>query len=189
MPHSIYEFTHPHLAKYAMALGIIAMGNNRVMDTRELGTSVSDAATEERWSPTAQPNARDGDRLYVATGGDLRVYDLATRAEVARLPGAISAVALDEAAHVLYAADANGVVFAQSTTDFDEMRADPSTPAPGLQPFAQSSDLAGPIARLAVAGGQLLALSESGSLISFDLTGAETGSATLDGAQALVGVQ
>jgi Gpi18-like mannosyltransferase len=189
MPHSIYEFTHPHLAKYGMALGIIALGNNRVTDTRDLGTPVSDAATEERWSPTAQPNARDGDRLYVATGGDLRVYDLATRAEVARLPGAISAVALDEEAHVLYAADTNGVVFALSTADFDDMRADPSTPAPELQPFAQASDLAGPIAQLTVTGGQLLALSENGSLFSFDLTGAETGSSTVAGAKALVGVQ
>ena len=26
--HSIYEYTHPHMAKYAMALGIEAFGNN-----------------------------------------------------------------------------------------------------------------------------------------------------------------
>jgi hypothetical protein len=36
MPHSIYEFTHPHLAKYAMAVGIMALGNDRVIDTRDL---------------------------------------------------------------------------------------------------------------------------------------------------------
>jgi len=189
MPHSIYEFTHPHLAKYAMALGIMTLGNNRVMDTRDLGTSVSDAATEERWSPAAQPNGRNGDRLYVATGADVRVYDLVTRAEVARLAGAVNALALDETTHVLYAADGNGVVFALSTTDFDDMRADPQAPAPVLQPFAQASDVDGPITRLTVTGGQLLALSEGGSLVSFDLTGAPTGRATIAGARALVGVQ
>ena len=189
MPHSIYEFTHPHLAKYAMALGIITLGNNRVMDTRDLGTPVRDAATEAHWSPTAQPNTRDGDRLYVATGNDVRVYDLATRAEVARLSGAISTLALDDTAHVLYAADANGVVSALSTTEFDDLRANPAAPAPTLQPFAQASDLAGPIMRLAVIGGQLMALSQSGSLISFDLTGAETGQTIMAGARAIVGVQ
>jgi len=189
MPHSIYEFTHPHLAKYAMALGIMTLGNNRVMDTRDLGTSVSDAGTEERWSPDGQPNGRNGDRLYVATGSDVRVYDLATRAEVARLSGAITALALDETTHVLYAADANGVVFALSTTDFDDMRAEPQAPAPVLQPFAQANDVDGPITRLTVTGGQLLVLSEGGSLVSFDLTGAQTGRATIAGARALMGVQ
>ena len=29
-PHSIYEFTHPHLAKYAMAVGLIVAGDDRV---------------------------------------------------------------------------------------------------------------------------------------------------------------
>ena len=31
MPHSIYEYTHPHVAKYGMALGIEALGNNKVV--------------------------------------------------------------------------------------------------------------------------------------------------------------
>ena len=29
-PHAIYEFTHPHLAKYAMAWGIEVCGDHRV---------------------------------------------------------------------------------------------------------------------------------------------------------------
>ena len=35
--HDIYEWTHPHLAKYAMALGLIAWGDDRVGATSEIG--------------------------------------------------------------------------------------------------------------------------------------------------------
>ena len=58
MPHSIYEFTHPHLAKYAMAVGIMALGNNRVTSTGDLGTQCALGRTETRWSPGDQPNRR-----------------------------------------------------------------------------------------------------------------------------------
>ena len=36
-PHDIYEWTHPHLAKYAMALGIEVFGDHRVTGRSELG--------------------------------------------------------------------------------------------------------------------------------------------------------
>ena len=58
MPHSIYEFTHPHMAKYMMALGIEALGDNQVTNVTNLGAPVSAAVTETRWSP---PEAPDGD--------------------------------------------------------------------------------------------------------------------------------
>ena len=66
MPHDIYEYTHPHMAKYLMAVGIMTLGNNRVTGTTELQTNVKAAAVEERWSPGEDPNMRNGDRLYVA---------------------------------------------------------------------------------------------------------------------------
>ncbi|MEP7379895.1 MAG: phospholipid carrier-dependent glycosyltransferase, partial [Chloroflexota bacterium] len=188
MPHSIYEFTHPHLAKYAMAVGIMTLGNNRVMDTRDLGTAVTDAATETRWSPDEQPNARYGDRLYVATGSDLRVYDLATRAEVARLGTAVTALAIDETAHMLYAAQSNGAVFSVPTTAFDEMRVNPASPAPTLEPFTQTSDLVGSITRVAVTGGQLIAVSEGGSVVSFDLDGVESSHTMITSVASIVSV-
>lgn len=189
MPHSIYEFTHPHLAKYAMAVGIMALGNNRVMDTRDLGTPVTDAATETRWSPDQQPDTRYGDRLYVATGSDLRVYDLATRAEIARLNTAVSAVAVDEAAHVLYAAQSNGAIFTVSTTAFDEMRLSAAFPAPSLEPLAQTNDLVGPVTRLATTGGQVIEISQGGAVVSFDLDGLESGHTVIAGAASIVGVE
>ena len=97
MPHSIYEFTHPHLAKYAMALGIEALGNNRVVSTTDLGAPVTAAAIEVRWSPPDAPNEYDGDRLYVATGSEVRVYDLAQPgpALVATIAGSWTSVAVD----------------------------------------------------------------------------------------------
>ncbi len=81
MPHSIYEYTHPHLAKYAMALGIEALGNNRVIGTQELGTTVKAAVTEKRWTPSGSI-ARNGERLYVVTDTGVRGYDLSSRQQV-----------------------------------------------------------------------------------------------------------
>jgi hypothetical protein len=38
--HVIYEWTHPHLAKYAMAGGLVAWGDDRVSATSDLGVPV-----------------------------------------------------------------------------------------------------------------------------------------------------
>ena len=46
MPHDIYEYTHPHLAKYAMAAGLVAFGDNQVTSQGDLGVPVNDAAIE-----------------------------------------------------------------------------------------------------------------------------------------------
>ena len=51
MPHSIYEFTHPHLAKYAMAVGIMALGDNRVTSTVDLGMPVLSAVDRDTLEP------------------------------------------------------------------------------------------------------------------------------------------
>ena len=40
LSHDIYEWTHPHLAKYAMALGIMAWGEDDVSATSDLGVPV-----------------------------------------------------------------------------------------------------------------------------------------------------
>jgi hypothetical protein len=76
MPHSIYEYTHPHLAKYAMALGIEALGNNQVIGTQELGTTVKAAVTEKRWNPSGSL-ARNGESCTYGHGrrcARLRTY-------------------------------------------------------------------------------------------------------------------
>ncbi len=62
-PHGIYEWTHPHLAKYGIAEGIDLLGNNRVVATSDLGTAVRDAAIEPRWDvATGTAAGRDDPR-------------------------------------------------------------------------------------------------------------------------------
>ena len=77
-PHDIYEWTHPHLAKYAMALGIEVFGDHRVTGQLRPGRARRRRPPSSAGgAPTTQPGARDGDRLYVATGTAVGVYDLA----------------------------------------------------------------------------------------------------------------
>ncbi|HUR15986.1 MAG TPA: hypothetical protein VMZ33_01760, partial [Candidatus Limnocylindrales bacterium] len=96
MPHDIYEFTHPHLAKYGMALGIMALGDNKVTSTRELGINVRDAVIEPRWNPDDNPGERDGDRLYVAGDNEVGVFELSNKQQIATIPGTYEAIAVDE---------------------------------------------------------------------------------------------
>ena len=121
-PHGIYEYTHPHLAKYAMAKGIDLFADNRVVARSDLGTPVRDVALEPRWdepfAAAEDPEAltSGGDRLYVATGDALDVYDLKTRALLARfpMPGA-QAVAVDTDTHQAYVGTATGEVLVMDT--------------------------------------------------------------------------
>ena len=188
MEHSIYEYTHPHLAKYVMALGVITLGNNRVTDSRDLGVPMRAAAVEPRWSPESAPNLRNGDRLYVATGQQLRTYDLATHSEVASLDGAYDAVAIDEGSHTLFLGRADGAVMQMPTGPLDDLRAGQATAPPAPLPLT-TLDGIGTLDRLTVAGGRLLALSTTGTLVSIDpLTGTEGGRRQLDGPTTVAGV-
>jgi hypothetical protein len=139
-PHAIYEYTHPHLAKYAIAEGVDLLGNNRVVAESDLGTPVRDAAIEPRWDAPpgigSGPMTRGGERLYVATGDFLDVYDLRTRALLARfpVPGA-AAVAVDPVARAVYVGTAGGEILTFATdVTADELRAAPAEHAP--QAFA-----------------------------------------------------
>ena len=190
MPHSIYEFTHPHLAKYAMAVGIMALGDNQVTSTTDLGAPVVAAATETRWSPSGDPNERDGDWLYVATPDEVRVFDLATRQQAATIPGSYDALAVDENAHVLFLANAAGEVWLMPTTELDRIRTDANAPI-DLNPasLTQLTGLAGDLSRLSFGGGQLIAVSSGGTLVSVDpARGSVTGRTTLASPAALVEV-
>src|SRR5260221_12184446 len=46
LSHYVYEYTHPHLAKYAMAVGIELWGDDRVTSRSDLGAPVLDPAIE-----------------------------------------------------------------------------------------------------------------------------------------------
>jgi predicted membrane-bound dolichyl-phosphate-mannose-protein mannosyltransferase len=96
LSHDIYEYTHPHLAKYAMALGIMAWGEDDVSATSDLGVPVRAAAVEPRSDDETAPGGRSGERLHVATGSEIRTYDLRSRALISTIaaPG-VNALALD----------------------------------------------------------------------------------------------
>lgn len=187
MPHSIYEYTHPHLAKYAMAWSIDAFAGNSVSGTSQLTANAQDAVAERRWSPDDAPSERDGDRLYVATGTDVRVFDLATREPIASLPVPAASIAVDDSAHVLFMAQADGTVTSVSTNDLDAMRRDPSAAPPAPSPFASVQGDSGQVTRLVIADGTLIAISDDGTLRAFDGgTGDMTGQASVNAAAAAI---
>jgi C-terminal four TMM region of protein-O-mannosyltransferase/Dolichyl-phosphate-mannose-protein mannosyltransferase len=97
LSHDIYEWTHPHLAKYIMAGGLVLWGGDGVKSTSELEVPVRDAIVEPRRDDPLAPGGRAGDRLHVATGSEVRTYDLRSRAlvSVVAAPGA-STLAVDD---------------------------------------------------------------------------------------------
>jgi hypothetical protein len=182
MPHSIYEFTHPHLAKYLMAAGIVAFGDDRVTGTSSLGVTVRDAAVEPRWSDPSGGGGREGDRLYVATGSEVLAYDLQGRGLVAKIPVAgATAVAVDTFQHVLYAAAGDGSIWSVPTPGLDALRSSGSGVA-DVQPTRLPGPGAGaPVDRLVASttGGSVLAVTTGGALVSLDTSsGAVLGRST-----------
>jgi Gpi18-like mannosyltransferase len=187
MPHSIYEFTHPHVAKYGMAIGIELLGDHKVISTADLGAAVDSAAIEQRWAPTDTPDEHLGDRLYIATGGDVRVYDLEQPGPklVATIPGDYVALAVDPVTHILYMATTDGTVSQLPTSGFDDLRQSGTTDTSGdlsAAPFGSLTRLDGSLERLTVIGGNLVGMSSGGTLVSVDpSSGAETGRAQIAG--------
>jgi Gpi18-like mannosyltransferase len=123
LSHEIYEWTHPHMAKYAMALGIMAFGEDRVGATSQLDVPVVDALIEPRRDDGLTETQVEGDRLWVATGSEVRAYNLATRAVVGTwpLPGAV-ALAFDGPGHQLFAGTRSGEIRVVDTTQLDGFR-------------------------------------------------------------------
>jgi predicted membrane-bound dolichyl-phosphate-mannose-protein mannosyltransferase len=121
--HDIYEWTHPHLAKYAMAAGLVACGDDRVSATSSLGVPVVAAATEPRHDDASLPAGRAGDRVYVATGSEVRAYDLGTRRllDVEPVDGAV-ALAVDQSFDRLFIGTTAGDILAVDLTTFDALR-------------------------------------------------------------------
>ncbi len=183
-PHSIYEYTHPHLAKYVMAAGIVAWGDDRVTATSDLGVPVRDAATETRWDDPTMPDHRAGDRLYVATGADVRAYDLRTRELLAALPVSdVAALAIDPDGHRLFAASRDGQVSELDTGALDALRA--GGDARVIDPPLPFGSFEAPVRRLFATsdGSFLVAITDADDIVSMDAaTGQIVGSVTLRGA-------
>ncbi len=186
-PHAIYEWTHPHLAKYVMAGGLVAVGDDTVTATSALGVPVTDVAIEEGWSDPAAAGGgqAEGNRLYVATGAGIRVYDLQTRELLVTLalPGA-QAVAVDATGHRLFVGTASGDILALDTSvGAAAVRAAATGGAlrPALVPLGSAG---GPVTRLWVTddGATVLAATPGDTLVSLDAaTGARLASVILAG--------
>ena len=102
LSHDIYEWTHPHLAKYAMAGGLVLWGQDDVNATSDLEVPVRAVAVEPRRVGVAAPSQTDGERLHVATGTEIRTYDLRTRALISTVPApGAGALAIDPTADQL----------------------------------------------------------------------------------------
>ena len=182
--HDIYEWTHPHAAKYAMAGGLVAWGNDRVTGTSSLGVPVIDAVIEPRTEDPDRPGDRAGDRLNVATGSEVRSYDLASRELVATIPvpGA-SGLALDETGRRLFVGSSDGSISTIELTSLDDGRAlSDDVLLPAAEAFGQVD---GSIRRLFVPedGTSLAALTTDDRVHVLD-----TGDATVLGAEQLQAV-
>ncbi len=193
-PHGIYEYTHPHFAKYAIAAGIDLFADNRVVAQSDLGTAVRDAAIEPRWDDPltaagGEQVTSGGDRLYVVTGEALDVYDLGTRERLARfpIPGA-QAVAVDTGTHQAYVGTAAGTILVLDTTvPATELRSatgaalDALAPVPFSEPAGAGAK---PVERLWTVGtgDYVMAGLPGGTLVTFDAaTAAELSRTVLPG--------
>jgi predicted membrane-bound dolichyl-phosphate-mannose-protein mannosyltransferase len=179
IPHDIYEFTHPHLAKYAMAEGITYLGDNKVTATAQLGGSISAILVEPRWDDANLPNARAGDRFYVAGGDLVRVYDLATRDLIAtyNVTGA-QALALDSADHRIFIGTATGVIATIDTTEeLDPLRTSSPPAAPNGTHPATLANLGVGITELWVSsdGSALVAGTAAADVVAVDPTNGTLG--------------
>ena len=133
----IYEWTHPHLAKYAMAGGIVAFAGHDVEASSRLGVYARDVALEPRHEDVLEPGMRGGDRLWVASDSELIAYDLTTREAEARWPVAgATAVAVDTEQHQLVVGTSDGRLLSLSLGDLDFQRATSAVDGFAPQPLA-----------------------------------------------------
>jgi hypothetical protein len=173
IPHDIFEWTHPMLAKYAIAGGITLFSDDRVTATADLNVAVKATLVQPRTltSPMADPNipdarsgGRHGDRLLVATGSDVRVFDLQTRAQVQTF-AILGATAFSEVGPTgpVYVGTSTGHIYSIDTRSLDDVQnglASSAKPAvdlgvdtglaithvyTGTPPFILASDAAGNI--------------------------------------------
>ncbi len=135
LPHDIYEWTHPDLAKYAIAAGITAFSDDRVTATGQIDATVEDVLIEPRSpespagmaaDPTgsnANLDVRYGDRAFVATGSSVQVYDLDTRdlVHTYEIPGATTFSAVG-ATGLLYVGTTGGRIYSIDTNSLDDVQ-------------------------------------------------------------------
>ena len=165
--HYIYEWTHPHLAKYAIAGGLVAWGDDRTSATSDLGVPVRAAVVEPRWDNAATAARVAGDRLWVATGESIRAYDLATRGLVISVPvPGVVTLAVDQVRHRVLVGTGDGSILTVATGPLDAARWTGAAPAVEAVPANAFATLPGSIAFLHVTpdGGTIVAATRTRSL-------------------------
>ncbi len=183
MPHDIYEWTHPHLAKYAIAAGMVAFGGEGASSATLLGSAVRDAAFEPTYASTDPAAPIGGDRVLVATGASLLVANhgrLDAPGFIA-VPGA-SAVVVDPVSHQVYVGTDDGSIQSVSSASLAALDAGS---LPTMTPVGR---VAGPVLRMWSTGaGSILVLSTEDRLFTVDAaSGSTVASATVPGVRSLV---
>jgi len=165
--HDIYEWTHPHLAKYAMAAGLVLWGGDGVRATSALSVPVRAAVIEPRRMSPGSFTGRTGERLHVATGSEIRTYDLRTRAlrSIVKAAG-VSALAYDPTANQLIVGYDDGRLATLDMTTLGDAGVDV-----GSEPLAFAT-VDHPVTRVIVADdGTTVVAASSGRLSLVDLAG------------------
>ena len=178
LDHDIYEYTHPHLAKYAMAVGLVLWGGDEVAASSELGVPVRSSVVEARRIDPTAPRGRGGERLHIATGTEIRTYDLLTRALIStvRAPGA-GALAIDETASQLLIGYDDGRI---ATLDLETIGA--GGVDTGVEPVTLATVDHPVIHLLATADNDFVAAASGDRLSTVDKNaGTVVGTLTLDG--------
>jgi hypothetical protein len=182
----VYEWTHPMLAKYAIAGGITLFSDDKVTSSGQISTSVGNITVKDAYlqprlvtSPLAQvgvDNAfsntdnRFGDRLFLATGSSVLVFDLQTRELVHTydIGGASAFSTPGDDSGVLYVGTEQGRIWRIDVNSLDKARL-------GVDQITEASQLSvetGLNITHLYAGTPpfILAADDSGNIVSVDLT-------------------
>jgi hypothetical protein len=179
-PHDIYEWTHPHLAKYAIAGGITLFSDDKVTSSSDLNVTVKDALVQPRTSDSpleggsagtaTDLDSRYGDRVFVATGSEVRTYDLDTSALVKTYAiGGAEALGLDASGQFAYVGTSSGHIFKIDTTSLDAMQNGKATSASDAVDLGVDAGFA--IAHVyAGTAPYILAADSNGRIVTIDLS-------------------
>ena len=111
-PHAIYEYTHPHLAKYLIALGLETFGAPRVNGQTTFPTAIT--------AITSRPeDALSRGRIWIAGPERIAIIDAATRASVGTILLRNVSQLFAASDGSLWGATANGTLFSVDRTTAD----------------------------------------------------------------------
>ena len=129
-----YEWTHPHLAKYLIAAGIVVADPNRVVDE----TSLDAPATALTVAPQRTERGRPASIAFTGAGATITAREVLSGEVVAswQAPGMVIALAYDEDNERLLVGTADaGEAYAFALADFLSREGE-RAPPPGAPPVA-----------------------------------------------------